>query len=80
MNKYVLSFICLEPREAGDLACIFRYLAKGAHGPVIELTPEQIKRRVAEYKGAEGLITNFDALPQVMEFQKALKAVYTDAV
>lgn len=75
MDKNILSFICIEPRDSGDLTCIFRYLSRGTQGPVIELTPEQIQKRLAEYHGAEGLITNFDKLPQVIEFQKALRAL-----
>jgi hypothetical protein len=73
VDKSLLSFICVEPKEDGDLAVVFRCLSKGTQGAVIELSSEQIQKRIADYKGAEGLITNFDKLPQVIEFQKALK-------
>lgn len=71
-NQQILSFICIEPRENGDISAIFRFLAEGGAGPVVELSKHQIENRISEYRGREGLITNFDCLPQVMEFQKAL--------
>lgn len=77
MNKDLLSFICIEPKENGDLAVIFRCLSSGQQGAVIELSSEQILKRMADYQGVDGLITNFDKLPQVMEFKKALKELDT---
>ncbi len=70
-----MSFICIQPAQTGDLVCIFQYLAHGTKSSVLELSADQIRRRIEDYKGAEGLITNFDSVPQIIEFRKALRAL-----
>jgi len=79
-NQQILSFICVEPRENGNLTAIFRFLAEGEQGSIVELSKLQIEKRISDYKGGEGLITNFDSLPQFIEFKKALKEMDKPAV
>lgn len=71
----LMSFICVQPVDSGDLRCIFQFLAHGPHSPVLALSADEIRRRLEDYKGTQGLITNFDSVPQIIEFRKALHAL-----
>lgn len=72
-NQNILSFMCVNPSEDGRFSATFRFLTDGTRGSVVELSSTQLEKRISEYKGHEGLMTNFDNLPQIIEFQKALR-------